>query len=159
MTWKTLPTPTPRERSLDRDRTGQNLSIHESSAQRACFIRAIYSADNGNTGLFLALMHTYSVLLSYWLNPFALQETHLFLDQRIYSMIESIKIMSAQGKHRAWWPYKNAGKLKSETTKISVDEELGESMVVEILGESIQIGFCRNGSAGRETGGILTSWE
>lgn len=86
-------------------------------------------------------MHTYSLLLSYWLNPFALQETHLFPDQGIYSMIKSIKVMSAQGKHRAWWPYKNAGKLKSETTKLAVDEELGESMVMEILGESIQMGF------------------
>lgn len=37
--------------------------------------------------------------------------------------------------------YENAGKLKSDTTKIAVDEELGESMVMEILGESIQMGF------------------
>lgn len=49
--------------------------------------------------------------------------------------------MSEQRKHRVWWPYKNAGQLKSELAKIAVDEDFGKSMVMEISGEAIQMGF------------------
>lgn len=49
--------------------------------------------------------------------------------------------MSGQGKYRVWWPYKNVGKLKSELAKLAVDEEFGKSMVMEISGEVIQMGF------------------